>query len=39
MRSARSCCVPSMMRRKALWLTHQTTESSLATAVDVRGVW
>mmetsp|Transcript_34927 Transcript_34927/g.92503 ORF Transcript_34927/g.92503 Transcript_34927/m.92503 type:complete len:228 (+) Transcript_34927:1038-1721(+) len=38
-RSVFSCCLRSMMRRKAAWLTCQTTESSRATAVEVRGAW
>mmetsp|Transcript_79934 Transcript_79934/g.224356 ORF Transcript_79934/g.224356 Transcript_79934/m.224356 type:complete len:328 (-) Transcript_79934:704-1687(-) len=28
-----------MILRNCAWLTHQTTESSMATAVDVRGAW
>mmetsp|Transcript_96120 Transcript_96120/g.207441 ORF Transcript_96120/g.207441 Transcript_96120/m.207441 type:complete len:217 (+) Transcript_96120:1061-1711(+) len=39
MRSVLSCCPRSMTRRKAAWLTCQTTESSHATAVEVRGAW
>mmetsp|Transcript_103888 Transcript_103888/g.260545 ORF Transcript_103888/g.260545 Transcript_103888/m.260545 type:complete len:299 (+) Transcript_103888:1143-2039(+) len=37
MRATRSCCVLRMMRRNCAWLTAHTTESSRATAVDVRG--
>mmetsp|Transcript_8217 Transcript_8217/g.23469 ORF Transcript_8217/g.23469 Transcript_8217/m.23469 type:complete len:296 (-) Transcript_8217:1560-2447(-) len=39
MRSICACWKLHMMRRNCAWLTHQTTESSQATAVDVRGAW